>query len=191
MDLLQALRSSTREAHERLEARLDVAARCRDIASYAELLGALRMVYAPLEDAVSSCPQTAAAVPDWPRRRKTAWLDQDLAALRAQTPGPASSSSPAPMPRLTCAEDVLGCVYVMEGATMGAAIIVRELMALPRVPPHRFFTGYGAERAQRWQTFRGYAADMGSRGCDSGRVVVAAAERTFAAFDAACVRMVP
>lgn len=182
MSLLLALRRQTREAHERLEVGLDVAGRCRTREGYADVLARLRSAYAPLEAAVGACPSTASVVPDWGQRRKTAWLDADLAGLGvAPFPG-------AAVPTLASVEDVLGTVYVMEGATLGGAQLVtqlRESFAAP--PPHRFFSSYGARRGAMWHAFRVRAEALGDAGADPDRVV-GAARRAFGVLEASCAR---
>jgi heme oxygenase len=178
MSLLLTLRSATRDAHERLEARLDVLTRCAEPAAYATLLVDLRAVYAPLERALDASAATAIALPDWPQRRKTGWLDADLAALGA---GRTPEQAPTPLPT---AEDVAGVSYVLEGATLGGAVILRRLTSLWPTPlPHRFFTAYGAQRGAMWNAFRRHVDALP---LDPG-ATVAAAERTFAAFDRSCV----
>ena len=180
MSLLLALRRQTREAHERLESGLDVAGRCRTRHGYGQVLAGLRSAYAPLEAAVSASPAAASAVPDWADRRKTAWLDADLAGLRV-APGPA-----ADVPELDAVEDVLGAVYVMEGATLGGALLVAQLQQVfADPPPHRFFSSYGERRGAMWHGFRVRAEALGEAGADADQVVEAAL-RTFGVLEACC-----
>ena len=175
MSLLVVLRARTRAAHERLEAEVDVPHRWREPHSYAALLAGFRSVYAPLEQELDRSSRTAVALPDWhDRRGKTAWLDEDLAVLGAPAP-PAVD-----VPALESVEDVAGAAYVLEGATLGGAVVLR---GLDPALPHRFFAGYGPARGRRWRDFRGHLD--GLTGLDEDRVV-AAADRTFAAVHVAC-----
>ena len=175
MTLLTSLRSGTREAHARVEDTVDVLRAGRSPETYAPVLQAFRSLYAPLEQALDRSPHTLAVVPDFAERRKTAWLDADLAALGA--PVPADLDVPA-LPTL---EDVAGTCYVLEGATLGGAVVAREL---PHVP-HRFFASYGSRRGAMWARFRGHLRALDERGVDRERTV-AAARRTFALFERAC-----
>lgn len=173
MSLLRLLRERTREAHARAEERLDVPRRSRDREGYAALLADLRSVYAPLERALDDAPATRDVVPDWASRHKTRWLDDDLVQLGV-----------APVPdadvgALTTPEQVAGAAYVMEGATLGGALVLP--MLLPDLP-HRFFAGYGASRGARWREFRGHVDDLDLE----PQEVVASALRTFAVFEGAC-----
>ena len=175
MSLLLTLRVRTRAAHERLEAEVDVPHRWRDRSAYTALLSGFRTAYAPLERAVDASAGTVVALPDWAQRRgKTAWLDEDLAALDAP---PAAALE---VPSLATAEDVAGAAYVLEGATLGGAVVLRSL---DPALPHRFFTAYGTERGRRWRAFRNHLD--GLTGLDQ-EAVVASADRTFAVVHAAC-----
>ena len=179
MSLLLALRAGTRDAHDRLEDGLDVLQRCTSRASYAALLAGLRSVHAPLEHALDRCPATARVLPDWPQRRKTGWLDADLDALGAR-PVP-----DAAVPDVTTVEDVIGAAYVVEGATLGGAVVLRSL---DPAWPARFFASYGAARGAMWRGFRRQVCSL--RGVDE-QAAAAAASRTFAAFESACLDAVP
>ena len=178
MSLLAELRTATRAAHDRLESRLDVLAHCRTTTQYAALLAGFRSVYAPLEQALDASPLTTAAVPDWAQRRKTAWLDADLHELGALAPPVPAAAAPASR------AEVLGAVYVMEGATLGGALVVRSLRsAFAAPPPHRFFDSYGTRRGAMWAAFRRSADGLAVAPAPA----VAAALRTFAAVEAACL----
>ena len=182
MTLLQELRAATRPAHDRLELGLDVLERCRSGPSYAALLSGFRSVYRPLEQALEACPATRAAVPDWAQRAKSGWLDEDLAALGC------AAEPAAAVPAVHAAEDVLGTLYVMEGATLGGALVLRELeQTFPVLPPSRFFASYGSRRGAMWHAFRGHVAALEQRGGDPAAVVAAAAA-TFTAVEQACLQ---
>lgn len=175
MTLLTSLRAGTRDAHTRVEDTVDVLRAGRCPATYAGVLQAFRSVYAPLERALERSPLTVAVVPDIAERRKTGWLDADLAALGAPI---LPDLDVAP---LTTVEHVAGACYVLEGATLGGAVVAREL---PDVP-HRFFTSYGSRRGAMWAGFRGHLRALDERGVDRDEAV-AAARRTFALFQRAC-----
>ncbi len=176
MRLLTALRAGTRDAHTHLEDALDVGSRCRSPETYAVLLQGFRSLYAPLERALGAAPTTVGVVPDFAERRKTAWLDDDLAVLGA-CPGPDRH-----VPTLESAEDVAGTCYVLEGATLGGALVVREVATCL---PTRFFTSYGGRRGAMWSAFRGHLDALDARGVDHDRTVEAA-RRTFGLFAQAC-----
>lgn len=145
MSVLHRLRRETRDLHDRLEAVVDVEQRVRDSGCYGRLLTVLRSVYAPLERELDACAATPDVLPDWPQRRKTPWLDEDLVVLGRRPAGDAA------VPAVTRVEHVVGTAYVMEGATLGGALVARQLH--PDLP-HRFFTSYGRRRGAMWRSFR-------------------------------------
>ena len=175
MSLLTSLRTGTRDAHARVEDTVDVLRAGRSPHTYTPVLQAFRSLYAPLEQALDRSPLTRAVVPDFAERRKTGWLDEDLAVLGAPVPADLA------VPPLQTVEDVAGACYVLEGATLGGAVVAREL---PDVP-HRFFSSYGSRRGAMWASFRGHLRALDERGVDEGRTV-AAAQRTFWLFERAC-----
>lgn len=170
MSVLHQLRKETRDLHDRLEAVVDVERRTAETDCYGELLAALRSVYAPLERELDACPRTTEALPDWPQRRKTAWLDEDLATLAVR---PADDAA---VPAVTRVEHVVGTAYVMEGATLGGALVARQLR--PDLP-HRFFTAYGSRRGAMW---RGFRSRVDSLAALDEQATVEAARAAFSAF---------
>ena len=174
MTLTVALRERTRGAHAQAEAALDVPRRGRDRDGYAALLGSLRSVYAPLERELDAADVAGAVLPDWPARRKTGWLDTDLLALDARLP------SDLEVVPLRSAEEVVGAAYVMEGATLGGALVGPLLS--PGLP-HRFFDGYGPGRGRMWRDFRRRVDALDGLDRED---VVASALRTFALFERSC-----
>jgi len=172
--LTHLLRERTRAAHQRAEAALDVPGRGGDRQGYAGLLGALRSVYAPLERELDAAQVAAAVLPDWPARRKTPWLDGDLRALGATAPPDVA------VPPLRSPEQVVGTAYVLEGATLGGAL-VGPLLA-PGLP-HRFFDAYGSGRGRMWRSFRRHVDGLAGLDEDA---VVASAHSTFAVFEQSC-----
>jgi len=175
VSLLTSLRSGTRDAHARVEDTVDVLRAGRSPETYAPVLQAFRSLYAPLERALDRSPLTLDVVPDFAERRKTAWLDADLAALGAPVPADLD------VPPLSTVEDVAGACYVLEGATLGGAIVARELPDLP----HRFFASYGSSRGAMWASFRGHLRALDDHGIDRAQAV-ASAQRTFRLFERAC-----
>jgi heme oxygenase len=143
--VLARLRAETRPAHDRLEAELDVLAQCRTDAAYASLLALLHGVHSRLEPALDAV--APAVLDDWPDRRKLHLLDQDLRQLGVD---PASVPATAQLPSLSSPARTLGVLYVVEGATLGGAVIARA--ARPR--PVRFLDAYGGRRGELWRAYR-------------------------------------
>lgn len=85
--------------------------------------------------------------------RKLPLLRADLLAL-----GAVDAAVPRchDLPELSNASQVLGMLYVVEGATLGGQIIQRHLasvLALDETNGAAFFVGYGAATGARWNSF--------------------------------------
>jgi heme oxygenase len=88
-------------------------------------------------------------------RRKKTWLDQDLKALKIS-----KNNDTFPMcidlPALYYYEQVLGYLYVIEGATLGGQVITKMLKTQLHITPDkggRFFHGYGDKTKIMWNDF--------------------------------------
>ena len=104
---------------------------------------------------------------DWSSRLvKTTWLEADLRHL-----DPAFQPTPfiadpgfAPYAGEGLAR-VVGCLYVLEGSTLGSRLIVRLLDQAHRRPAagaNRFFQGYGPATGERWSSLgRDLEASLG------------------------------
>ena len=78
----------------------------------------------------------------------------------------------------------LGCLYVLEGATLGGQIISRQLeerLAIDAGHGGRFFASYGAAVGEMWQAF-GEILVAHARGLECGDAIVASGCATFDAF---------
>jgi heme oxygenase len=146
------LRTATAPAHRALEAHPVMAALAGapDRATLAEALWRQAGWYAAIEPAIESALGDAAPA-DMAARRKRPLLDRDLAALGLD---PASVPVCRMVPRLDGPAAALGAAYVLEGATLGGAILSRRLAAAlgPDAPGH-FFDPYGTGRGARWRAF--------------------------------------
>jgi heme oxygenase len=120
-----ALRAGTAAEHERVDAlfgALNLAAE----ADYRRFLAAQAAAFLPVEQAIDDAGG-ARVLADWPGRRRSDLLRQDLAALGLAPP-------PAQMPpRLDTIAAALGAVYVLEGSRLGGALLKRSVApAFPR-----------------------------------------------------------
>lgn len=143
------LRARTSDIHAALDRRIETWLRS-PAADYAIFLKAHRRALATVEAALDVA-DAGAVLPDWPRRRKLALLDSDLATLGAAPP-PALAVSCGPSGSAEC----LGAIYVVEGATFGGVVL--ERMACERfgrevVGATRYLASYGGERGTMWRRF--------------------------------------
>ena len=175
------LREETRALHERVEQRLDLSRPGRPLEWYRTVLKAFHGFYTPTEFVCPAYGADAARWIDTVDRRKSHLLRADLQHL-GLTPGevhqlPNCREMTAPM----TPSRQLGCMYVMEGSTLGGQYIVRHL---DRSWPSAFFRSYGASVGSAWKSFCAVldlaSADAEPVNCDE---VVAGASETFKRLD--------
>lgn len=168
------LRRATEDAHLRLHA-LDPFARLAaggiGRAEYAALLRRLLGFQLAVEARLAAAPSLAPYGLDIAGRRRSAVIRADLAALGE----PEEAPEPAALPAFGSAAAALGCLYVVEGATLGGRMLARGLDHLLDGPAgRRFLEGEGA-------MWRETAAAL--ERCEDRDAMTEGANATFAAFE--------
>lgn len=195
--ILSRLRLETRGEHEAVERVLDLMSTSLTRQGYRERLEQFHGFYAPLEIALRDrldekggpsgelffSPATRSALVE--RFNKTAHLRQDLHYL-----GVMEETLPhcRDLPPLRTEADVLGCVYVMEGATLGGRMITQHVQATLGITPTTggsFFEGYGDDTGRKWQAMRQMLVN-GSPDIDTENDIVTNAITTFACLRSWC-----
>lgn len=177
--MLEALRARTRDHHARLEASLDLMDAALDLEAYRGLVARFYGFHAALEPRLAAAADWAAMGYDFEARRKLPMLARDLHAL---------GLDPAALPlcdRLPPVDDVqaaLGCMYVIEGSTLGGQQLSRHFadhLGLGPATGAAYFGSYGREVGPRWGAFRAFLAVHGR-----GEAAPEAAAATFEALAA-------
>lgn len=179
-DLLSALRTATAAAHRTLEDAVGIPRRLLKVAEYRQLLVTFLGFYRPLERALWAAGDWNSCGLDLTGRQKTPWLAGDLQALGVDA---AALPDCGRMPAIDDLAQGLGCLYVLEGATLGGRQITGMMEGSP-VPPdaRRFFASYGAETGLRWQEFLAALKSFEGRSAEWERAeLVEAATDTFRA----------
>ena len=112
--------------------------------------------YAPLEVQLLASPHWHQLAFDYAPRQKTPRLAQDLLALGRSDAALAATPRCTDLPACTSAEQLLGCLYVIEGATLGGRSITRHLQTQLGLTPESggaFFDGYGVQTGSHWKAF--------------------------------------
>lgn len=188
--LMTRLRQETSHQHALLESTLPLLDRTLTRVGYRQLLGRFWGYYAPLEELLLSVIRRNAVAFDYAARLKTPLLEDDLRALQLSA-GP--SQPPAwPLPRcatlptLAGVPQLLGCLYVVEGSTLGGRLITQRLaanLALQADSGSAFFAGYGTVTSVRWREF-GEFLTQAALVIDQDDLIVAGANDTFATLTA-------
>lgn len=157
---LSRLREDTKTQHAAIERRVDIKRVCGSRATYAAHLVRLYGFYRPFEDALwcSTILRNSGPGPalDPAQRRKTPALRRDLCALGHDPEHVPLAAAPV-LPATGNEGEALGCLYVLEGATLGGRIItglVRERLGIGPDDGGAFFHGYGEATGAMWEAFR-------------------------------------
>jgi heme oxygenase len=175
--LLVRLKTETRLAHERVEEAVNLPARLGSVAAYRALLARLYGFHATWEK------EAGAAIPDRALlngRLRAPALVQDIRALGlseeeiGRLPECARILSDRTLP------EALGAMYVIEGSTLGGAVIAKEVkrtLGFQATSGCSFFAGAGRGLMAQWHGFRDKLLSYSSP--DRDDLIVAGAERTF------------
>jgi len=183
--ILAKLREQTAEQHQRLEAKLDILTRLSSPQGYKSLLKQFYGFYRPLEIHLGSVMCPSGSLSNYPARRKTPLLEKDLLFLDLSERDLAELPQCQKLPTVESEAQAFGCLYVLEGATLGGQIIskyVADKLGYERERGATFFKSYGAEVRAMWCGF-GQALREYATAHDADDEVVAAAVDTFDKFD--------
>jgi heme oxygenase (biliverdin-IX-beta and delta-forming) len=156
--MLQALRDATSPLHDKLEECMPLMRPDLSPAAYLQVLKNFYGLYAPLEATLLVHPAWLALLSDAPDRQRLPHLKLDLEALGVSL-AEQEALPLCPLPDMSQGlEQVLGCMYVMEGSTLGGQHMVRHLKAhfgwdeADDSKTH-FFNSYGKQVGPRWKAF--------------------------------------
>ena len=183
--ILAKLKEQTAEQHQRLEGKLNILARLNSAQGYKSLLKQFYGFYRPLEMHLGSVMCPPGFLADFTARRKTPLLEKDLLFLDLPERELHALPQCQKLPTVESEAQAFGCLYVLEGATLGGQIIskyVADKLGYESERGATFFRSYGAEVRAMWcgfvQALRDYA-----KAHDADDEVVAAAVDTFDKFD--------
>lgn len=185
MTLLQLLKTQTTTEHIALEDQLDIVACFRSRETYTELLKRFFTFYEPLEQALISAADWEKLGWDFDSRRKTPWLQADLAVLGVPTQELSTLPFCADLPPMSETAQVIGCLYVIEGSTLGGQVITKLLQQSLNIQPEDggcFFAGYRDLTGPKWKQFGAWAESWASEHPGQQVEAVEAARKTFVSF---------
>jgi heme oxygenase len=174
--LRQALKRCTAASHRGLEARLGLLEPDLDVRGYRRVLELFYGFYVPLERALM--PRSG-QIP-FPLRVRAVPLAEDLSSLGLSQDEVAALPACTALPGLTCSEDLAGCVYVLEGASLGGQVITRlvgKRLGVAKGAGASFFAG-DDDVAARWAAVLVWLEELAHAGVPEGPIV-AAANATF------------
>lgn len=177
--LREKLRTATQASHERLEVSLDVM-NIRNKKEYLTLLERLYGFYFSIENRISQFKAKIQANRlELEPRLKTAWLERDLKSLGYPSNQIINIPKCTHLPNLSTFAHVIGCLYVLEGSTLGGKVLERYFNQTLQITPEngcRFFFGYGPDTKRMWQTFLAFLYLQEKQNCNPEDSVCAARE---------------
>lgn len=185
LSLLSQLKSDTAFLHEQIERTLDADRRFKSIDPYRKLIVRFLGFYRPVEALITSHLANEDLL-ELGRRRKTALLIDDLRALGI--PQDAIDDIPvcAAFPDIETPAQALGCMYVLEGATLGGKLIRRQLASHLNLEPgtgSSFFASYGDDTGPMWKRFCSFVTQYETAHKEECFQIVSAAKDTFEKFE--------
>ena len=179
--ILKRLKEATRSRHEALESRLPLLDTDLAQPAYRAFVHRFFGYYEPLEKDLMAQPCWKLIGFDYADRRKTPRLAQDLLALGDSAEVVENLARCRNLPQLFNPGQVLGCLYVIEGATLGGQIISRHLasgLGLSATSGASFFSGYGPQTGSRWKAFCAMLEANAAQHCNH-HDIVDGAQQTF------------
>jgi heme oxygenase len=153
-EILERLKAATSHAHSQIEERMPVFRPEFDLAAYVRLLERYYGFWNPLETNLWLVKPLLHPMLALKTRMKSHLLETDL-----QTLGQTATALPRclALPSVATFLSALGCLYVLEGSTLGARLISRRIeshLKLRADSGAAFFSAYGDATGQRWSEFR-------------------------------------
>jgi len=148
--------------------------------SYQNILIKFYGFFQPLENSINRFSDIHNYLPDFETRRKSSAIMDDLHKLGCID----EISLCKDLPEIKTSSQALGCLYVMEGSTLGGRIIsriIKETLLLDNGSGASFFSGYGEETGKKWKLFCEALTDYSTTVNDDGTIIDAANE-TFIKF---------
>ncbi len=163
MSVINRLRAATAEAHQELEACLDMVREAADRTGRRTLVARFYALHLGAERALAPL---LAGYPglEFDARRRSPWLAADLAelGLDPRKIPPCRIASPA------STAEALGFFYVLEGSTLGGKVIAKAMAAKGAdMRGLGFLTPYGEETGGRWRDFMALLEAAGPRAGDA------------------------
>lgn len=153
--MIEQLRQATRTAHTQLDQTIyPIIQSTKTTQDYAELLhmfyGYFQPVYEKIDQFIDRNILT-----DYDQRRKPTAILKDLEKLNPPSAIHHPPSICPTTPAITDAPSAFGALYVLEGSTMGGAIITKKLKETTGLPDEHFtfFNGYGPNNHTMWARF--------------------------------------
>lgn len=175
--IMAKLKEATREQHEGTEQSVSIMDQMFSIDNYKTLLSKFYRFYSSMETELVKLDLKKYGY-EFADRLKTSKLETDLKNLGIWDEAkmlPAFQKTP----KVDSPEKAFGCLYVLEGATLGGQIIKRHLkehLDLTSDNGGSFFNGYGEKTGEMWKEFIQITTDFANSANDDETIIQTAKE---------------
>lgn len=179
--IMMKLKEATKPQHDSLENAVDILRTASTLEGYANLLRGFYSFHASIEDSLSHLDWQKLNF-DYDSRRKKHLLAKDLEILGIDVD---KLSGWQDLPAVAEAPQAVGCLYVLEGSTLGGQIISRHLAKQLALNPENgaaFFNSYGERVGEMWKAFCLFATNYAAA-AQKDEEIVSTACQTFSSFE--------
>jgi heme oxygenase len=172
------LRCATQAVHLELERHLELLSPSVSLVRYTRIIALLYGFYRPVEAGLERLSALAPAR-EFLLRTRTELLEHDLRALGWEVQAISELPTCTHLPSLRKPEHFAGCLYVLEGASLGGQLItrhVRKTLQLTDDCGTAFFVGDGAATAARWKCVLQWLEEVSRSSLCMEQIVTSACE---------------
>jgi len=156
LDIMTALKAGTSEQHAAIERIMPFFKNDFSLEAYIRVLKAFLGFFEPVERELRSIATRDSFGFNIDRGQRTNLLRMDLLALGVTSADIELIPRCDHLPKLENVDDGIGCLYVLEGSTLGGQLIAREVQTRFGVEEETgaaFFHGYGSQTGVKWREF--------------------------------------
>ena len=186
LNVLMRLRQSTQSLHQALHRHpllQDFTTDRTTVERYQAVIEAFYGFYRPLEPTLIAAAAEAGCPSRYQQPIRTTWLEQDLRGLGYSMAAVKSLACHRGLTRLSKSGWLAGCLYVIEGSTLGGKAIISSLskhMNSEVLHSTHFFRGFREQTIPRWQNTCNFIRQV----CDSSEQVLVASDTARLVFTA-------
>jgi heme oxygenase len=155
-DVMAVLKASTAEQHRAVENLMPFFREQFSLEDYTRTLAAFLGFFEPVEQSLRYAADWSAVGIDIDDRSRAHLLRGDLRALGLSVSAIESLPRTSSLPPMGNLESALGCLYVLEGSTLGGQVIGRELarrFGIDASTGASFFLSHGPRVGDMWREF--------------------------------------
>lgn len=184
--LREILRAETNSCHERITAKLDLARSTLTLHDYRMVLQKLYGLLKPIENRISQRSDWDIPALAIKQRLKSQLIAKDLLVLGVDSRTLHAMPTCGVLPAISTFAEMLGCMYVLEGSTLGGQFLTQHFHHKFRITSETgcsYFSSYGPRIFEMWSQFVEFLNNYGTDNTADATKVAAGAVETFHAFE--------